>query len=84
MKRIKSLEATKYTTGFSNIGKIDLPEAILSRVDYMEFFISLDEEIPYYFSCITAGDTLTITFTLKVNHHILIQTLDKNLMPFKR
>lgn len=82
MKRVRALEATKSTTGFSNIGKLDFPETILERVDFMEFFIGLDEDVPYYFSCVTVGNVLALTVTLKVDNKNLIEALEQSLMKF--
>ena len=78
MKRMNTLESTKHTTGLSNIGKIDLPETVLNHIDFMEFFISL-EEAPYYFSCVTAGNILALTVTLKTDTDVLVEELENNL-----
>jgi len=82
MKRLERLKSNEYTTGFSNVGKIDLPENILEKINSMEFFAETDGMSPYYFSCITAGDILTLAVTIKVDNCILIQELEKNLTPF--
>ena len=81
MKRMSTLESIKHTTGFSNIGKIDFSETVLNHLDYMEFFISL-EEAPYYFSCVTAGNILTLTVTLRTDTNVMVEELENNLNKF--
>jgi NRPS condensation-like uncharacterized protein len=82
MRRIGNLKSNGYTTGFSNIGKIALPEKIEDRIEFMEFFAETDGISPYYFSCVTTADTLTLSVTLKVDNEIVINELEKHLKAF--
>ena len=79
MKRMQKLEATKYTTGLSNLGMMNFPDSILNQIDFMEFSIDTVGETPYYFSCITVGDILTLKATIVVDDTILINELEKSL-----
>jgi len=79
MKRMQKKEASKYTTGLSNLGMISFPDSILNQIDFMEFSIDTVGETPYYFSCITVGDVLTLKATIVVDDTILINELEKSL-----
>ncbi|MCL2356202.1 MAG: hypothetical protein FWC70_03435 [Defluviitaleaceae bacterium] len=57
------LEESKLTTTFSNLGLVPLPPEIRARVKNLEFVISTPEYMTYSFSCITIGETLTLTVT---------------------
>ena len=82
VKKIAKNEFSEHTTGFSNIGKIDFPKNIAEKIDSMTFFAETDGISPYFFSCITTGDVLTLSVALKTENKILIGALENNLMPF--
>jgi hypothetical protein len=65
MKMIGYMEASSQTTGFSNIGLINLPDEITDKVRMFEFVINLEYNTPYFFSCVTVGNTLALTVTYK-------------------
>lgn len=79
MKWMERSEANGNTTGLSNLGVVKLPEEIENLVDRLEFAISLEQETPYYFSCVTMGDTLTLTATFKDVGYDVIKTVMDSL-----
>lgn len=52
-----------YTTGFSNLGLIKLPQEIQDKVETFSFALGPEPNMPYQFSCVAVGDTLTLTTT---------------------
>lgn len=64
MKIIQRSQAGGLTSGFSNTGLIKLPKEIESRIDMLEFILGLEHDMPYFFSCITIGNTLALTTTI--------------------
>ena len=79
MKMFAYSEAVYNTTGFSNVGLVKLPAEIENRVERMEFFISLEQDAPYFFSCITVGNALALTGTFRGEGRIVAETVMKNL-----
>jgi len=55
-------ESKSLTTVFSNLGKITLPPEVEQQLENLEFVIDL-EASSSCFSCVTAGDVLTLTVT---------------------
>lgn len=79
MKAREHFEALGTTTGFSNIGLIKLPLKIENRVDMLEFAVSLDQETPYFFSCITVGNTLALTATIRDEGEDLVKNVMRRI-----
>jgi len=59
-------ESHKATAMFSNLGLIELPPEVKNHVGMLEFIIGPDYNMPYCFTCITAGNVLTLTTTTSV------------------
>ncbi|MDR2833187.1 MAG: hypothetical protein LBV67_05690 [Streptococcaceae bacterium] len=82
MKKYQKIEAKYITIGLSNLGKIDLPVDITERLSSMNFNIALDEDSPYFFSCVSVGDVLTLSMSSKVDDAVLIKELKENFQTF--
>ena len=61
MNIMDRFDAAGHTTGFSNLGIVKLPAEIEKYVDMLEFAISLKQWTPYYFSCITVDDVMSLS-----------------------
>jgi len=60
MRLAEHSESKSLTTVFSNLGKISLPPEIEQQLQHLEFVIDL-EASSSCFSCVTAGNVLTLT-----------------------
>ena len=79
MKVIARSESTEQTTGLSNLGRITLPQEIACRVDWMEFSISLEQDTPYFFSCVTHGNALAFTASFREEGRMLVDAVMSRL-----
>ena len=66
MRLVKRHEGRGLTTVFSNLGKVKLPPEIEQQLENLEFVIDL-EATDTCFSCVTAGDVLTLTVSVSSN-----------------
>jgi len=60
---LDQIEARKISAMFSNIGLVKWPQEIEDHIDRLEFVIGRGKKLPYLFSCISSGNTLTLTVT---------------------
>ena len=65
MRMITKWEAAEISTGISNLGLIQLPEEIENHIEHIEFPIALEQDFSNFFSCVTIGNTLTLTATFR-------------------
>ena len=79
MKMLARSEAQYNTTGFSNIGLIKLSSEIESRVEHIEFIISLEHDAPYFFSCVTIGNALAITGTFRDEGRDVVEAVMRSI-----
>ncbi|MDR0767374.1 MAG: hypothetical protein LBE57_02855 [Methanosarcinales archaeon] len=79
MKRFERSKYLSQTTGFSNLGLIKLPLEVESRVERLEFSISLEQDSSYFFSCATVGNTLAFTATFREEGRDVVETVMKRL-----
>lgn len=65
MNKLSKMEAANTTTGLSNLGVIKLPEKIECQIEKIAFLIAIEKEHSNFFSCVTIGNTLTLTGTYR-------------------
>lgn len=63
IKKVGEDESANYTTGFSNLGLIKLPEKVQEKIEAFSFALGAEPNMPYQFACVACGDTLTLTTT---------------------
>jgi len=61
MRIFGNADISEGTTLFSNLGYIELPQEIQSKVESFSFSIAPDEGVPYQFACVSTSNTLTLT-----------------------
>lgn len=83
MRLIKANKTVETTATFSNVGKISLKPEVLKQVDSMVFHINLDDGNPYCFSCVTVGDVLSLTVSLRGECVTLIQALEEKFFTYR-
>ena len=79
MRLIARSESAGQTTGFSNLGRIQLPREIESRVARFEFSISLEHDTPYFFSCVTVGNALAFTASFREEGRKVVEAVMEGL-----
>jgi len=67
------------TTMFTNLGLVKFPKEIESQVDYLTFDNSPIAGLPYLFSCITFGNTLTLSITTTIEGEEIISQIFDSL-----
>lgn len=75
IKKIGEKESVGYTTGFSNLGLIQLPQQLKDKVDTMIFSLGPESNMPYQFSSMTVGNTLTITATVIAENKKIVNSI---------
>ena len=77
LKFVMSQMYKETTTMFSNLGLVKFPKEIESRINYLDFDNSPIASLPYLFSCITFGNTLTLSITVTIeSEEIISQVFD--------
>lgn len=84
MKRITRLEGARVTTGISNLGLIKLPTEIEYRIERLEFPIAIEQEFSNFFSCVTIGNTLTLTATFQEEGRGIVEEVMKTMEDIER
>jgi len=79
LKFIMSQMYKETTTMFSNLGLVKFPKEIESRINYLDFNNSPIASLPYLFSCITFGKTLTLSITVTVEGEEIISQIFDSL-----
>ena len=80
MNMFKNYEAKKSTTGFTNLGVVKLPKEIEDKIEMIEFIVGIEDSVPYFFSCISVGNTLTLTATAREEGMETAQNIVKKLL----
>lgn len=75
IKKIGENESAGYTTGFSNLGLLKLPEEIQDKVDSFSFALGAEPDLPYQFACVAVGDMLTLTATTTAGDNEIIDRI---------
>ena len=80
IKKVFSVEESRYTTSFSNLGIVKLPSGIEDKIKNIEvllrgFYVKLPTALPYRFSCVTVGNALTLTAYTDVNNDDVINAI---------
>ena len=68
-----------FTTGFSNIGVLQLPEEVQDRVEMISFALGPEPKTPYVFACATLGNTLAFTATTTARDTSIIVKISNRL-----
>jgi len=77
LKLIMSQMYKETTMMFSNLGLVKFPKEVEPRINYLDFNNSPIAGLPYLFSCITFGNTLTLSITVTVaGEKIISQVFD--------
>lgn len=76
MKKLAQMDVTDTTTGLSNLGFLPLPSEIEPYIDSFEFPIDVEKGVSHFFSCVTVGNTLTLTATFfEEGRNIVVETM---------
>jgi len=65
------------STGFSNLGFVELPVEIQNKVDKLTFVLGAEPNIPYLFACVATGNVLTLTATTTAKNNKIVERIDK-------
>ncbi len=79
VKMLARSSVTRLTTTFSNLGLVKLPKEVEDRIEMLEFVFNGQPGSPYAFGCIAVGDVLTLTTTVRVEDHDIIESAAEGL-----
>ncbi|PAE17044.1 hypothetical protein CHH91_07340 [Virgibacillus sp. 7505] len=79
IKKIGENEGAGYTTGFSNLGLIRLPKEIEEKIESLSFALGPEPNMPYQFSCVAVGDTLSLSVTTTAKDTEIIDRIINDL-----
>jgi len=83
IRKIGDAEKNNYSVLLSNLGLVKLPEEIKDKVEMFSFPIGNESHVPYQFSCVTVGNTLTLTIVTTAKDNQIVENIYSAIMADK-